>query len=370
MIKNNESQDNRCTLPFSYTSEINLYDGTASTCCKTPKVPLDPTKGALTPQLIELRKSIIKNERNDQCSSCWKIDDAGGPSQRKRFSKHFTNEINWDKLDPEQPIRQASITFSNKCQLMCFYCSAEVSSVWQDYQKKNNILNIPIKEYHNDYNIYDIVDVNGLEWLHITGGEPMMEQKCTDFLLSLPFDIKRRIGIVTNLSYGNATMNTLLEIVDKHKNIGISCSLDSIGDNPSRKYHNWELWDRNFRILAEGWEKRRRFYKGQYLHINIVASIVNYKDIQKIIEYVISFRKKGIHISYDISQVALSETGSLAAGTLSDEGIITLTDNDCKYLSDKEKSLLESHNKLITTLEFDPMLKERTDIFLQEYFDI
>ena len=124
--------DNRCTVPFDGYTQIFLEKGTVTSCCKIRHQSFEKSSSLLTQSTIELRQSIVKNERNIQCQSCWKIDDSGGPSLRRRASTHFAKTIDWDNLDIYQQPKKIEISFSNKCQLMCAYCGPNSSSMWQE----------------------------------------------------------------------------------------------------------------------------------------------------------------------------------------------------------------------------------------------
>lgn len=359
--------DNRCTMPFTGISELALYNGTVATCCKTPYVPLDPVNGVLTKELIELRTSIIKNERNEQCKSCWEIDDDGGPSQRRRNSHHFTNPLDWDNLDPYQPVRHIGVAFSNKCQLMCVYCSPTVSSMWEASQEQFSAFKAPALKVETPPNIKDVVDTDNLLSIHISGGEPMLEPACTSFLLDLPFRHDRKIGIVTNLSYGTATFGVLQQIIKRHPNIGISCSLDAIGENSSRKYFNWEMWERNFQELAKTWLPRFRIFPNAYLHINITVSVLNYKNIQEIIDYIISFKRKDIPIKFDINPVGSFEFASLASIEVDRSVKIEIKDSDIRLFNERELEIIRNFNNLIQQSVHNKSLEKPTKIFLIKY---
>ncbi len=367
-------KDNRCTLPFTGLHVLNLKNHTFAACCRTQHDPIDKSTGLLTTSLIELRKSVINNERNPQCALCWERDDKTSMSWRRLQSQHFVNPAywvnKWDTLDLYQPVGKIEIVFSNKCQLMCIYCNPIVSSMWQDSQ---NNFSEKFKPYETNLkpaiDIKDIVDVSKLMGISITGGEPMMESACIDFLMELEPDMDRSFTIITNLSYGDATFNALLDIIERHKRVSIAVSLDAIGENITRKYLNWDLWKRNFEKLVNGLNDRRKLYPDIMLIVVITVTLLNYKNIQSIIEYIVSFRKQGIeHISFGINPVADNSLVSLKSGRLDPSFSIQLQQEDAKYLNIREQKQIIGFNELINNTILDIDLEKSTQEYLQEYF--
>lgn len=365
------SQDNRCTVPFGdhpgYTNDIDLYKQTVSSCCKIVKVPIDPITGILTPELVALRKSIIKNERNEQCKACWKTEDAGWPSLRKRISTHFTNPINWDKLDPFQPIQHIGVMFSNKCQMMCSYCSPAASSLWE--KSLNGTIPI-IDNYNPGIELQNILDISKLKSIKFTGGEPMLDDNCVDFLCSMPIDYNREISINTNLSYGKNVFFKLLDIIDRHQNIVIATSLDSVGDNITRKFFNWKLWNDNFTKLTEVIFDPNRCKPGSILHVTVTVGMLNYTHVPAVIEYLLKFKRAGINIMFDLSPITSGAILSLSAADVDKTALITVSAEDQRYLTARDQRMILAHNNMIKNSVYDPIIKEQTDSFLRQHYSI
>jgi uncharacterized radical SAM superfamily Fe-S cluster-containing enzyme len=362
------TQDNRCTIPFTGLPQIHLYDNSVSPCCKVRSSPIDPVTGVLNKKFIELRRDIKDNKRNAQCTSCWKIDDDGGPSYRRRHSHHDSRPLDWKNLDVYQPVRNAEIAFSNKCQLMCVYCYPTVSSMWEDQQSRfTKFKGIAVRPAEAR-RIHDILDVNLLKNVQVTGGEPMLDQDCIDFMMALPFDSNRYISIITNLSYGSAVLGILNGIVDKHPNIVLMCSLDAIGENPTRKYLNWNLWDRNFKIIVSGLQERRKQYPNTNIIIKFTMNIMNYMNVRDIMEYVLKLRQEGFKgITFDINPISETDVTSMKSGIVDQMARIEINDRLQKLLDQKELNTIEQFNSFLQNVTFDPVLAERTEEYLKEY---
>jgi uncharacterized radical SAM superfamily Fe-S cluster-containing enzyme len=346
-----------------------LHRGTSAGCCKIPQVKFDKETGLLTQSLKELRQSVLNNERNAQCENCWKIDDAGGPSLRRRASQHFNSEIDWESFDVNQPVRHVEISFSNKCQMMCAYCHPAVSSMWQDnISEFSEFKSLEKIEFESDIKIEDLVDVNNLQMLQVTGGEPMLEKSCVDFLKRLEFKIDRQMSIVTNLSYGPAVLSSLLEIIERHPTINVYVSLDEVGDNPYRKYFNWTLWNTNFNVLADNLKERRKKFPKCFMMIKSTLGITNYDKIQGIIEYVLNKRRRGFPgLTFDVNPLAHSELTSLQSGVIDTTKIISLPASSYNFLSEREKATVMHVNQLIQNSRPVEQYKEHTIKFLSKY---
>jgi len=369
-------EDNRCTVPFTEPFTVRLQDRHVTACCKLPEHYFDVSSKLLTPKIIELRKSILNNERHPDCASCWKKDDENGLSYRRHASRHIRfpldwNEDTWKTLDPYQSVKSIQIAFSNKCQMMCVYCHPRISSMWEDSAEKFSIYeNRRIAIHHlPEVDLNKILDTEELMYIGITGGEPMLELPAIKFLEELEPNNNRRMAITTNLSYGNVVFNKLLGIIDRHKHIDVMSSIDSIEKTPSRKYLNWDLWKKNFEILVEGFPERHKLFPDIRIGVIITVNILTYKDIQSVIEYILSFRRKGINPVFIINPVDDDNIVSLRSGRLDPNFSIQLSDEDAKYLTKPEKIRIDAFNKFIKGCTVDEELEKCSQKFLNEYLE-
>lgn len=352
------SEDNRCTVPFFGQTELLLDRNKFSACCKIPPTEIDPINGFPNKEILDLRKSILENKRHPLCKSCWKIDDAGGPSYRRISSTHFYKDIDWSTVDLYHPIEQIEISFSNKCQMMCIYCNDNVSSMWQNYTGRE------IEVF--DKKVEDIIDVSKLKRIMVTGGEPLLESKCIDFLLSLDFDPKRRISIITNLSYGPAVFEKLLLVAQRHPNLEIAVSLDEVGENRNRKYFNWDLFNANFEKLALNLQTRIQY--GARVGINCTVTCLTYKNVEDVIRYILEFRKKGFRsISFNINPIAIHSVGSIASVEIDTEYQMVFSEEENKYLTARELDSIIRYNTLLKNIEYNPFLSQETKIYFREH---
>jgi hypothetical protein len=145
-------------------------------------------------------------------------------------------------------------------------------------------------------------------------------------------------------------------------------SLDAVGENITRKYLNWTLWDRNFRSLVQDLQERRKTYPDVKIEVKSTVGMLNYDKLQTLIEYCLEFRKDGLQgVTFDLNPLAERELTSLRSGTIDSTKLISLSDDDYDILTDKEKRLVVSTNDLIRSATPDPHAVRRTAEFLAKY---
>ena len=354
--------NNRCTVPFFGPFQFFVDRQTVTPCCNIRSSEIDSINGIITADIVSLRKAMLANERHDLCTKCWSITDSGGPSMRTRFSMHDKMHIDWNNMSIDCLPHKVELTFSNKCQMQCIYCGPQSSVLWENtletkHQGSKDIT--PIIDILNNLTLSEIV---------VTGGEPMLDKNCIDFLLNLNFDPTRKIFFVTNLSYGNKTFDKLLDIIKRHPNITLTCSIDDIGNNISRKYLNWELWNRNFRKLVDNLQIRKESYPTASVYAKITLSMFNYNKIGDIFRYVLSFRKQDLKgVTVALGSVGATELASLNSAQVDRNYRVDLNTQDIEILNEYEKSLIKSINSMIENSEFNESQAKESVIFFKRH---
>lgn len=360
--------DNRCSLPFTDLTNISLDTGMITPCCKIPVTPLDPVLGVFNKTVIEVRQSIIANERSPHCKSCWDIIDNGGISRRTQYSTHM--DINWDTVDVMAPVEHIQVKFSKTCQLQCVYCGPWSSTTWQnniaDY--KNIKFGISGNEPKVKKVLTEILDPSKLKTIQVSGGEPMLDEECIAFLKELSFVPDRKMSIITNLSYGRAVLNKLLEIISIHPTIKIYASLDAIGENSSRKYLNWDLWKSNFDILIENLQERILNYPASLINIKSTINTLTYEKTQEIVDFIIKYKRKGYKgLTFRFGTPFRNEATSMWSAPLNKDYKIILSTEDDALLNVAERQQIKLFNDMIDSATVIPDLAEKTANLLAVY---
>jgi hypothetical protein len=160
----------------------------------------------------------------------------------------------------------------------------------------------------------------------------------------------------------------ITHFLNKHPNIILTCSIDDIGNNISRKYLNWDLWDKNFKELVNNLQHRRVLYPQSSVCAKITLNLFNYKKIEDIFRYVLSFRKqnlKGVTIS--MGSVGSEELSSLNSIQIDKDYRINLSFDDTNLLTSQEKLLIKSVNDMIQNAKFNKEQSEKAVAFFKKH---
>jgi Radical SAM superfamily len=303
-----------CLLKWTW-STIMLSRSETSSCHRVDHLPLtlENFKNFHNlPKKIDDRTKMLNGERPiGGCEYCFKIEDAGGFSDRQHNLK-FTNlnpiELTNDKTATKVTPRILEVYFNNTCNLSCLYCGPHFSSVWENEYKKfgeikgiENVVN-QMHEFENnkDYNemiklFWEWMDENSknLRKFQILGGEPFFQPEfinCLDHFEKYP-NPECEFIIITNLMVDDKRMDFYIErfkkLIGKRKLKGlqITCSLDCWG--PQAEYIRSGLdlaqWQRNFEKLLQ--------LKWVRLQINHAINGLSIKYMTELIEKVNEWNK-------------------------------------------------------------------------------
>jgi len=258
---------------------LHLHEGTNHSCHhpKVHTIPLDEIE--TSPDSLhntEFKKAqrnlMLNGVRPKECNYCWTIEDLPSKPFSDRIIKSNDDWARADldriaKLPASQNInpRYIEVAFSRACNFKCSYCSARVSSSWDQELKKYGNFDIQDSFYFqsmtnhiraNDRNPYveafwnwwpDLV--RDLKWFRITGGEPLLSQdtfKVLDFLNSsnrpfenLNFAVNSNLGVDTKLVENFAQKVRYLMDSKKLKSFIFYFSIDSWGSHA--EYIRWGL---------------------------------------------------------------------------------------------------------------------------------
>ncbi|MGZ3692488.1 MAG: twitch domain-containing radical SAM protein [Pseudobdellovibrio sp.] len=238
------SQLSPCMCLAKWTSvSLHLESGTTHSCHHPPvhRVPLDEIKSnpsALhnTQYKIEQRKKMLNGEKPSECAYCWNIEELPGAELSDRiikssesFSMSEFETIKKDPLSNKIKPTYLEVSFSNKCQFKCSYCSADYSSSWQeellrfgDYKtfsgKKSQT------QYEEETNPF--VEAFWQWWpeikshLHtfrITGGEPLLAASTFRLLENLLKNPEPKLNLVINSNLGapSVLMDRFVLLIEK-----------------------------------------------------------------------------------------------------------------------------------------------------------
>jgi organic radical activating enzyme len=266
---------------------LHLTTGLNNSCYHPPLHSIDPDAIAINPAALHntqhkkaQRKIMLQQQRPNECSYCWNMEDLGRLSDR-----HYRSGEPWAAVDFEQ-IKNSTgeedvvpsyveVNFNNACNLKCSYCSPQFSSSWQQEVERHGAF--PTLVPHNaaehfsghrrpiparDHNPY--VEAFWAWWptlypelkhFRMTGGEPLMDRntyRVFDYVLEHPKS-DLHLAVTSNFSVEPELSNKYFDHVQRLCNTNIEhfmqyVSLDS-GIGPQAEYirHglNFERLQRN-----------------------------------------------------------------------------------------------------------------------------
>jgi organic radical activating enzyme len=234
-----------------------LQNNRVASCCRAYSVELDSSRTIAdyidlwTQESHELDQGI----QLDGCKHCWQAEDQG--------------QISYRQYSKITELYMIEVYLSNLCNHMCSYCSPKFSSVWEDsIQSQGPFINIsgtakknlqPIESVDdNDYWLDQIQDHvasfpdNSLS-LKLLGGEPLMQQRNLEKLLSLNSNKIKVLSITTNLN--PPTNKFLLWILDNFpkSKLKIEISLDAMPayNHVVRAGFDCDRFSTNFALLQD-----------------------------------------------------------------------------------------------------------------------
>lgn len=205
-----------------------------------------------------IRRQLLNNERPKECEACWILEDSGATSYRQAALEHDGSHRSWFnnlehcQTDGSMPlrVRELELRFSNKCNMSCKMCGPKFSSKWQQilhqqpefrqwlsedpenrdiYHTKG--LKFPTQSEDYQKKMLDLIDANGehLEYLMITGGEPLLYEKLHYDILDrlLPRASEITLEYTSNLSTLNDRQKKILDYWLKFNRVILKVSLDA-----------------------------------------------------------------------------------------------------------------------------------------------
>ena len=253
-----------CPLPFVHP----FFDvrGFYSPCCNGNHSESSKHVSQMTAlewfysdDMKKLRHDMLNGNKNAMCDHCWKKEDLNISSARKTHVKYWENKT----IDHDNPVpKYFDLKPSNHCNLACIFCtpgnSDKIINITENlldneqperWQRSIKLWN-KVKEAGTfDNSVIDYIknNIENLELLKFTGGEPFLSKEVLDILKTISYlkpDVE--LKFTTN---GTVITKDFYSILNKMKNISIKVSIDGIEDLYSYiKYPSkWNQFERIFK---------------------------------------------------------------------------------------------------------------------------
>ena len=254
-----------CMHPF--TGLATREDGAVKVCCRSQPIGWiqDDTLENIWngPQMREVRKKVLSDERPDVCKPCFDLEDQGVESLRQRHIKNsipesrinlYPNALDNLRNDYSMPFEfpTIEIKLNNLCNLKCRMCNPLDSTSWKDwnevlpfYKKENNYL-VPtvqhlvktpgqyIGQFDDTDNWWESFEklLPYFKRVEFAGGEPLMDPQHYKILDMLkPYGKNIEIKYATNgTTLGISKGRTIHDYWPHFRSVAVNVSIDGIHD--------------------------------------------------------------------------------------------------------------------------------------------
>ena len=341
LVKTNKSL---CILPFIQSVSVN---GNYTVCCRsdTPISKIEPTidYSSDTNRNLIKQRMLAGEKLGRYCKTCYDLEDKGITSPRITLTVEWANRLNIKNINDLSKITNPvfyEIRSDNQCNLMCRTCNPGASSL---IEKENQTLKI-FDEFKYQYTGFDHVNIDNIEKLYVSGGEPTIMPALHKFLEECI--IKKKTDFEIQLNTNAVSLNKKFKSLLKHfDNLSFEISVDGYG--LVNQYVRWPTnWDKLINNIDYIHNQKHN------ISFNSVVSIYNIASLYSTVEF-LSNRYKKIPIHLSPVMFAYLKKDILSPYIFPDAKLII--DN-----LDKIKKLDIYHNDLV--------LKNKVDEY-QDYFE-
>ena len=310
-LQNNKSL---CVLPWIHAST--KPNGEIKPCCRfahyldehTDIKAMNVHEYTTAEQILnskpfqDLREKMLRSETIPGCIKCYQEEERQGDTMRigewKKYPSKEIIETNDLKL------RYLEVAFGNYCNLACRTCNSDLSTNWYEddlqLQQTGRFKDRRVfkKITDVDYN-WSAEDLDKLEQVKFTGGEPMLHPNFTKFLdIMIDADLAKNISleIFTNCSW--VPKDKVKKRLDKFKNVYIWLSIDGSGKVNDYIRHKSE-WDTVYDSMIE-WLDYEVENKDSMVILTPTASIYNMFNLHELVDmFVLERYNRKLPISKD-----------------------------------------------------------------------
>jgi MoaA/NifB/PqqE/SkfB family radical SAM enzyme len=274
LIESLKENKSFCIAPF-----VALKDNTRH-CCYMKNFDNPYTNFYTDPNSIKMRQQMLAGEKIDLCQRCYSYEEFGAASPRQGLTREWAYRLNlksYDDVVKNTKLIRYEIFLGNYCNLQCRMCDPSSSSQIDDEyvdlglsQQRLGIVN---------QNHLDKVDLDQVQQLHLTGGEPSINQDLYNFLKKCIDLNKKDFEIFINTN-GVSLTKEFVSLIKQFKNVRIAISIDGFDrvNQYIRWPTNWGKFKSNVQTLTES-------IAPQNYHFHTTLSIYNVSQLYQLYEF-------------------------------------------------------------------------------------
>lgn len=248
--------DTLCPYPWMHLSVMPM--GEVRPCCISNDIVGHVNDQSLSdifysPDMEQLRVSLLEGERPDGCSNCWTSESQNITSSRQRVLRYFSQKEFYSKWIDQPQITSLDLRPSNVCNFKCRVCSpthsslhnAEQLALTTDPEKIIDLKSISAKGKWFDNNKEFIDQITNLlpalENIELFGGEPfLLKQLSTVLQKAAECGHAEHIRLHFNTN-GSKFPSSWMPYFQKFQLVDICFSIDNIG--AKFEYERGGSWD-------------------------------------------------------------------------------------------------------------------------------
>ncbi len=317
-----------CLAKWNQVS-LHLPTGLTNSCYHPPLHEIDATKLEDNPAILHntaeklnQRQQMLKGERPEGCSYCWKMEDTGEMSDRhyrsgEPWAMQDFEAIKQNPIDERWTPRYVEVNFNNACNFKCSYCSPQFSTTWgkeiavygqyptspphnapEHFQGRNRpIPNREDNPYVTAFWKWWPTLYKNLKHFRMTGGEPMMDNntyKVFQYIIDNPKE-DLHLNVTSNMCPPDGKLKN--KYFDMVKKICIEEKVEHF-----MQFVSVDAWGKKAEYIRNGLEFNRMWDNvDEFLYRipvrNSVTFIITYNNLSvtsldKLLEGILELRKR------------------------------------------------------------------------------
>lgn len=279
-----------CPMPWV---NVSLVPGAFQPCCIWDDVStfdgitnLSDMRNSI--QLKQIQQDMLDGKQVAGCSQCYNDEKLGLQSPRQQYIERFGTVT-------EPVLRSLDLALDNVCNLKCRGCASSSSHLWYEEELKLYGQTIYPKKYTTAFN-FDDVEIENLERLDLSGGEPLMNRSLDAFFEKLiAKDLLKNIYLSISTNGTVLPSSTMQYVLANVKDLHLNISIDGIGDLNKyfRSGADWTACFANFTYFDSLYDIRT---STTVINAHTTVSVYNVNKLNEIEQF---FKEKFPRITND-----------------------------------------------------------------------